>query len=253
MKPMTARRLGWKPEIPDHRDTNFKLAMPRAAIAVHSDLRPKMPPVVDQLDTGSCPGNARAGLLDFLHPDPDYKSGVFMPSSRRWLYYQARVLEGGPIVDEGAYIRDVMKSMATGVPHELACRFSEAKINTKPNPVAYTQAERRRKIASYHPLDTVLEMRACLSEGFPFVGGIAVFESFMSDDTAQAGYVNLPKPDDQPIGGHAICFVGHDDSAQRFIFRNSWGDGWGMLGYGTIPYAYVADRDLSDDFWTARL
>jgi C1A family cysteine protease len=25
-----------------------------------------------------------------------------------------------------------------------------------------------------------------------------------------------------------------------------------MQGYFTMPYAYAADRDLSDDFWTIR-
>jgi C1A family cysteine protease len=26
----------------------------------------------------------------------------------------------------------------------------------------------------------------------------------------------------------------------------------GMKGYFTIPYAYLADRNLSDDFWVVR-
>jgi C1A family cysteine protease len=47
--------------------------------------------------------------------------------------------------------------------------------------------------------------------------------------------------------------VGYDDSQQRFIVRNSWGTGWGMAGYFTIPYAYLTQSDLSDDFWTIRV
>ncbi|SPQ01943.1 hypothetical protein NBG4_80043 [Candidatus Sulfobium mesophilum] len=30
------------------------------------------------------------------------------------------------------------------------------------------------------------------------------------------------------------------------------GSGWGMKGYFTMPYDYLSDRDLSDDFWTIR-
>jgi C1A family cysteine protease len=31
--------------------------------------------------------------------------------------------------------------------------------------------------------------------------------------------------------------------------RNSWGVEWGMKGYFTMPYAYLLDDNLSDDFW----
>jgi C1A family cysteine protease len=46
--------------------------------------------------------------------------------------------------------------------------------------------------------------------------------------------------------------VGYSDKQKRFIIRNSWGTGWGKKGYFTMPYAYLDDRDLSDDFWTIR-
>jgi len=35
--------------------------------------------------------------------------------------------------------------------------------------------------------------------------------------------------------------------------RNSWGPGWAKGGYFTMPYAYLTDSNLSDDFWTVRL
>ena len=47
--------------------------------------------------------------------------------------------------------------------------------------------------------------------------------------------------------------VGYDDAKQWFIVRNSWGTGWGMKGYFTLPYAYVTDDNLASDFWTIRI
>ena len=47
--------------------------------------------------------------------------------------------------------------------------------------------------------------------------------------------------------------VGYDDTQHRFVVRNSWGPGWGMKGYFTMPYAYLLDDNLSDDFWTIRV
>ena len=54
------------------------------------------------------------------------------------------------------------------------------------------------------------------------------------------------------IGTNDFEAVGYDEPSQRFLVRNSWGDGWGMKGYFTIPYAYLTDSSLADDFWTMR-
>ena len=54
------------------------------------------------------------------------------------------------------------------------------------------------------------------------------------------------------VGGHAVMAVGYDDSKQQFIIRNSWGTGWGKKGYFRMPYAYLTDPNLADDFWTIR-
>jgi C1A family cysteine protease len=62
----------------------------------------------------------------------------------------------------------------------------------------------------------------------------------------------MPKPGEKVLGGHAVMAVGYNDKQKRFIIRNSWGTGWGKKGYFTMPYAYLDDRNLSDDFWTIR-
>ena len=46
--------------------------------------------------------------------------------------------------------------------------------------------------------------------------------------------------------------VGYDDSTREFIVRNSWGTTWGIKGYFMMPYAYLMDTNLADDFWTIR-
>ncbi len=65
--------------------------------------------------------------------------------------------------------------------------------------------------------------------------------------------LNLPAKTETVVGGHAVLCVGYDDSAQRFTIRNSWGSSWGMKGYFTMPYAYLTNTNLCDDFWTVRV
>ena len=95
-------------------------------------------------------------------------------------------------------------------------------------------------------------MRACLAEGFPFVFGFTVYESFESQQVARTGIVSMPQRGERVVGGHAVVAVGYHDTEKRFIVRNSWGTGWGMKGYFTIPYDYLSNPNLAEDFWTVR-
>jgi C1A family cysteine protease len=121
----------------------------------------------------------------------------------------------------------------------------------KPGPACYKEAL-DHQITSYRRILTLDEMRRCLAEGFPFVFGFTVYESFESQEVAKTGIVQMPQPSERSIGGHAVLAVGYDEAQRRFIVRNSWGTGWGQKGYFTIPYDYVSNRNLSDDFWTIR-
>jgi len=97
------------------------------------------------------------------------------------------------------------------------------------------------------------QMKGCLASGYPFVFGFTVYESFESQHVVTTGVVSMPAAGEKVLGGHAVVAVGYDDTTQRFIVRNSWGPGWGKGGYFTMPYAYLTDSNLSDDFWTVRL
>lgn len=245
------RGYGWVPDFPDHRDVRYSavrrvpVRLPRSV-----DLRPWCSPIEDQAALGSCTGNALAGAVEFL----EKKDGVtrLVDVSRLFIYYNERVIEHTVGEDSGAMIRDGIKTLVKqGVCSEVKWPYVFSRFRTKPSRACYREA-RNHQVTAYARLETVDEMRACLVETFPFVFGFSVYESFESREVASTGVVPMPRAKEKLLGGHAVLAVGYDDRNRRFLVRNSWGTGWGMKGYFTIPYAYLADRNLSDDLWTIR-
>lgn len=170
--------------------------------------------------------------------------------SRLFVYYNERVIEHSVAADSGAMLRDGIKSLAKqGVCAESLWPYNIAQFAKKPTPACYTQGL-QHTISSYQRLSTTDDMRSCLAGGVTFVFGFTVYESFESATVAKTGNVPMPRASERTLGGHAVCAVGYDDATKRFICRNSWGIYWGQKGYFTIPYAYLANRNLSDDFWT---
>jgi len=241
---------GWVPDLPDHRDLMYGALRPiPPSFPPHVDLGPMCSPVENQGSLGSCTANALAGALEFL----ERKDGVsFIDVSRLFIYYGERVIEHTIKSDAGAMLRDGIKTLVKqGVCSEKKWPYVSSKFTVKP-PAACFQEALQHKITSYHRIVTLDEMRACLAEGFPFVFGFTVYESFESQQVAQTGVLQMPQPSERSMGGHAVLAVGYDEPTKRFIVRNSWGAGWGRQGYFSIPYAYLSDRNLSDDFWTIR-
>jgi C1A family cysteine protease len=218
------------------------------------DLRPQCPKTVyDQGQLGSCTANSIAGAVEF--DLLKQKANDFLPS-RLFIYYNERVIEHTVHDDAGAMIRDGIKSVAKqGVCAETTWPYSDANpgpFQEKPSAHAYTEAT-KHKVTSYQRLPRALRtMKSCLASGYPFVFGFTVYASFESDAVAKTGEVPMPAADEELLGGHAVLAVGYDDTHNRFIVRNSWGPKWGQHGYFTMPYAYLLDGDLSDDFWTVR-
>jgi C1A family cysteine protease len=173
--------------------------------------------------------------------------------SRLFIYYNERVIEGTVTSDSGAQIRDGIKTInKQGVCPEADWPYDIAKFAVKPPASAYQVAAKNESV-NYQRISRMLaQMKGCLAEGYPWAFGFTVYSSFESQTVAQTGMVPIPSPGEQVMGGHAVLCVGYDDSQQRFIARNSWGPGWGIKGYFMMPYAYLLDENLSDDFWRVR-
>jgi C1A family cysteine protease len=248
----TSRHYGWRPDLPDHRD--FKYAAPEPILAdlpASVDLRAGCPAIYDQGELNSCTANAIAGAFEFellKQAQPD-----FTPS-RLFIYYNERVIENSVNTDAGAYNRDGLNTVSNqGVCTEDSWPYNISEFAQKPYESCY-QAALHNLVTNYFSVNQdINQMKGCLAEGYLFIFGFTVYESFDSSQVAQTGIVSLPAGDESVAGGHCVLAVGYDDAQNSFIARNSWGPNWGQDGYFTIPYDYLTNSDLSSDFWTIRV
>jgi C1A family cysteine protease len=214
------------------------------------DLRPFMTTVENQYDSNSCTANAMAGAYEYLE---NRLYGQATDVSRLFIYYNARALDDSTQADEGTYLSNCVKVVRKyGACAEEIWPFQLGQIKEKPPKAAYKDGVRFR-IEDAASLAVDLDtMRACLAEGYPFVFGLQLFESFTGSG-GNGGLVPMPDIENEAHnGGHAMLCVGYSDSDQVFVVRNSWGPEWGDGGYCYVPYAYMADPDMTADCWVIR-
>lgn len=248
------RKFTWKPDIPDIRDYSFNrlTADIKYSSPASLSLRRWCSEVEDQQYLGSCTANAIVGMLEF---NRNYHKLGSMNFSRLFVYYNERVLGDNIYEDTGAYLRDGMKTLLlNGACSSIDWPYDLRNWKTKP-PISCYQNALGHVVKSYYRLNTIDQMKTAIANAHPFVFGFAVYDSFMSDAVASTGVVPMPNTSETMLGGHAVMAIGYDDSTQMFLVRNSWGKNWGiperlLNGYCYMPYAYLADRNLSDDFWT---
>lgn len=213
------------------------------------DLRSKCPPVFNQLELGSCTANASLGAYQYIRMRQGLPNANM---SRLWLYYQERRVEDTLDTDSGAAISDGIGVLSSqGVPLESLWPYDICQFSTTPSIESDLNAVEHTCLRSIQLNQSLNSLKQSLIDGYPFVFGFMVYESFESEEVAASGLMHLPKPEENLLGGHAVVAVGYDDSMAGgcFLIRNSWGIHWGIGGYFWMPYKYILNTNLCSDFW----
>lgn len=276
MRP-TVLPMGWLPDLPDFRDFTIEaeqvapilqavgLPKPKAAVPklpASVDLRGYFSPVENQGALGSCTANAAAGVVEYYERRA---FGNHLDASRLFIYKATRDLLGWT-GDTGAFLRSTMGALALfGVPPEKYWPYVVAKFDLEPTAFLYAAAA-NYKAMTYYRLDppgttppVLLDrIKANVAAGLPSMYGFTVYSSI--SQAATTGAIPFPTAGEKVLGGHANVICGYDDAkvikntpsgpttTGAFITRNSWGAGWGQLGYGYLPYDYVL-KGIATDFW----
>lgn len=249
------RRFGWVREHPDPRDKFYAEYFPEEAegkLPIRANNSQFRSHIEDQKNAGSCTGHAVTSVTEAHYN----KAGLpFVELSRLFPYWGARSLEGTTQWDAGAYIRDVCKFIFTfGLCNEALWPYGDSlkQIQKKPSKAAFQNATLRKGFP-YYSIIGLQQLKTNIAAGYDAIIGITVYESFMTNAVANTGNVPMPNlKTERPLGGHAIMVDGYDDVLGGLICVNSWGTGWGRSGEFTLPYGFITNPDLSDDFWVCR-
>lgn len=250
---------GWSKDKADNRDRHFTATHTIASLPPYMDLRKLFPPVYDQSTLGSCTANSIAAVVasDLIKQ----KRPTFTPS-RLFIYYNEREMEGTVNQDCGAEIRDGIKTInSVGVCDEKEWPYKVKQFATKPTPQCYTDAAKNKSVSYESVNQDLVSLQSCLAGWYGFCFGFSVYDSFESQDVVQRGVVPMPTDQDTLLGGHAVVCVGYNAGTKKvndipphtFIVRNSWGSDWGLNGHCFMPFAYLTNPTLANDFWKITL
>lgn len=227
----------------DWRDLPYSFA--RQPLRESVDLRQWASPIESQGHLGSCTGQAVVGAYELLL-NKEYPE-KFIDLSRLFVYYNARLIENVVNEDVGAYMRDAVKAVQKyGVCSENLWPYQIRDYSITPSIASYDDA-RHRKIKEYYRIHVVEDMLDALNKEWPIVFSMRVYSQF--DDLYDYGKdtAKIPEKGEEPVGAHAMCFVGYDLVKKVFIARNSFGRHWGDNGYCYLPFDYVREEVM--DSW----
>ncbi len=207
----------------------------------------------DQSYLGSCTAFALSYIRLYWLMKRINTKFSFDPFSPLYLYWHERDLEGDVDADRGASLRSGMKILHDfGLAFEKDCPYIPALYKEHPSQRAETFASSFR-IASYHRISGIEQLKQALADGFPVVSGVSIYSSFESQAVADSGVVPMPDlAKERCLGGHALAIFEYNDDTQLVTGPNSWGPKWGDNGLYHMPYAMFEDYTYVKDMWVMK-
>lgn len=228
---------GVKHKTPDPE--NWKFANTSVCKKVYSYFMPsdysiksKFPEVYDQGQHGSCTSNAVLACDDYYYHGVGKK---WIPSTI-FTYYNQKVLvdkEKQPLKDNGSSVESAIKAVKRYGACSAKVWSNEEPFDLQPSDEAYQNGLKGHEITKYYKIQTLLQLKKALYANYPVVGAVDWAFRYYDDNYV----MNTPtKKEIKESNGHAIVFVGYDDSRQVVEFRNSWSNQWANNGYAYMTY-----------------
>lgn len=213
----------------------------------------KMGQVFNQGQRGTCVANAICSLIDY---------NSYSNWSRQFIYHQCKMVDGFINV-EGTYLNVGMSILCDGSLIDYGTvsekewmynPYCGTSVHQGPPPGnCYNSKRLIMNDAIYVRKSTIINdikqllIGSTIHAPTPVIVGLDIFESFDNYHSNSTGWITMPLPGEQSIGGHAMLVVGWCDVDKLFIVRNSWGIGWasnnpkGHPGHALIPYNYFKE------------
>ncbi len=214
------------------------------------------PEIVDQCNIESCVPTCISTIYYYLTMKQANYSNFRI--SRLYLYYQVRKLYNDINNDNGSTIFDCINILHTdGVIPEFFYPYNHSNLYKNPE----NFLEKYAKCCKCLGFESVkrYQVKNKLLMDYPIICGIKIFKNINNDEIKKTGIISINENnnknnnednnEDNLLGGHCIILVGFDDNTRYFKFINSWGNKWGDNGFGYLPYEYITNKYLSDEFY----
>lgn len=209
-------------------------------------LRSFYPGIRDQGQQGSCTGHMGRSLFGTTH---NIEHGQALDFSPRFVYWNERVDDGDTDQDAGSSITECLTTIcAKGICLEASCPYTDSDFTTPPVDAAFSEGLQYLGLEQQQVIQSPEDIQGLLAQQKVIGIGIAVYQSFESDEVAKTGIVPMPLVDVEGLEGwHAVTVIGYDRNKKMYECANSWGTVWGDAGFFWLPLDYVHNPTICSD------
>ncbi len=230
-----------------------------ASLPSKVDLTPYCPPVGDQGQTETCVGWATGYYAKTVSEAIalNYNSGQTNSTnnqlSAKDLFLEIPDADKGADCQAGTQITSAMDQLVSnGVATVATVPWDPSITNCSQNQLqtSWNTDAANHKIAYYRTITATVDgIKQQLAANTPVVMAIKVSNEFQNYSSGVITSATFPNP----VGLHAQCIVGYDDSqgpSGAFHVVNSWGTTWGQLGgyywidYNTLVNQYISNGNV---------